>query len=293
LKAAARALKEMNLINNETFFTTIGMFHGKAGIKAGKYKISKGMSSYEILDKLIRGDILRSKVTIPEGFNIFQIAEKLRAGRICEEKSFLKHAYSTQFLKTIGISSKSAEGYLFPDTYIFPEDSNPKNVIKIMNERLKNILAGIDLANMKKFGFDTHQLLTFASLIEKEAKVASERKYISSVFHNRLRAGMRLDCDPTVRYAVKKFTGSITKRDLASESTYNTYTHYGLPPTAISSVGKESIIAALNPADSDYLYFVARNDGSHYFSKNYREHNRAVRHYQRGIKDGFFDRQRL
>lgn len=174
-----------------------------------------------------------------------------------------------------------------------PEESDARYIIKIMNERLKHILNDIDLSGLNKLKLNMHELLTFASLIEKEAKIPSERKYISAVFHNRRRFGMKMDCDPTVRYAVKKFTGAIYRKDLESESPYNTYVHYGLPPTPISSIGMDSIISALNPAPVDFLFFVARNNGSHYFSRTLKEHYRAVDYYQKGIKNGFIDKQRL
>ena len=148
------------------------------------------------------------------------------------------------------------------------------------------------MSNLKKLNLNSDTLINLASLIEKEAKLPSERNLISAVFHNRLKRGIALYCDPTVRYAVKKFKGRITYSDLKTDSPFNTYKYRGLPPTPICSPGKESIIAALNPAKSSYLYFVARDDGSHYFSKTLKEHNRAVDYYQKGINNGFVDSQK-
>ncbi len=282
--AVARRFKEHNLIESENFFTLLASISKMTSIKPGKYRIAHDLSSYRIIKKIYSGDIVKARVTIPEGFNIYQIAERMEKLGITKKDDFLFLASNTPFLRTIGILAPSAEGYLFPDTYIFPEEADPRIVIKIMHERLNIVLDKIDLVPMSKLRFDRHRLLTMASLIEKEAKSASERPYISSVFHNRLKKGMKLDCDPTVRYAVKRFTGPIYLADLRNPSPYNTYIHYGLPPTPICAPGKEAILAALNPAPSEYLFFVSRNDGSHFFSKNIVEHNRAVQKYQRGEK---------
>lgn len=282
--SVAKRLKEHNLIESEKFFSALASILKMTAIKPGKYRIDAGLSSYRIIKKIYSGDIVKARVTIPEGFNTYQIAERLEKQGVVKKDEFLYLASNTPFLRSIGILAQSAEGYLFPDTYIFPEDADPKAVIKTMHERLNIVLDKIDLANMSKLGFDRHRLLTMASLIEKEAKLASERPYVSSVFHNRLKKGMKLDCDPTVRYAAKRFTGPIYLADLRNPSPYNTYLHYGLPPTPICSPGKEAILAALNPAPSEYLFFVSRNDGSHFFSKNIYEHNRAVQKYQRGEK---------
>jgi len=278
----ARRLKDRNLIESERFFTALASIVKMTGIKQGKYKIPAGTSSFEILTKLTLGDIMKARVTIPEGFNIYQIAERMEKLNVAKKDDILHLASNTPFLRSIGILAPSAEGYLFPDTYIFPEESDPKAVLKSMHERLNLVLGQVDLSPMNALNLDRHRLLTMASLIEKEAKVDSERPQVSAVFHNRMKKGMKLDCDPTVRYAVKRFTGPIYLKDLRDPSPYNTYVHTGLPPTPICSPGKAAITAALNPAATDYLYFVARNDGSHLFSRTYREHARAVNKYQRG-----------
>ncbi len=292
IKSVARELKGRNLITNEKFFILLAV-SGKTTIINGKYKIFKGMTSTEILGRFSRGEILRRKITIPEGFNIYEIATRLESNEISKYRDFIYYAFDSKFLKSLKISNSSIEGYIFPDTYIFAEESDPRDVIIIMYNRLKGILKSIDRSNLKKLNLNIHQLINLSSLIEKEAKIPSERRYISAVFHNRLRKGIKLGCDPTVRYAVKKFDGRIRYRDLRYNSPYNTYVYTGLPPTPICSPGKKSIIAALNPVKTRYLYFVARNDGSHYFSKSLKEHNRAVEFYQKGINNGFVDKQQL
>lgn len=293
LSHAAANLKEKNLIKNEKFFVLLAFLEKKSNIITGKYKINSGMSTSDIIKKLSSGDIIRRKVTLPEGFNLYQIAERLEENEITSKEEFLKYSYDEEFLKSMNLKHQSIEGLIFPDTYLFAESQEAKEIILIMHKQYKNIISSIDFSNMKKFRLNTYEIINLASLIEEEAKVPKERDYISAVFHNRLKKNMKLGCDPTVRYAVKKFKGRISYKDLKHDSPYNTYLYRGLPPTPICSPGKEAINAALHPADSDYLYFVARNDGSHYFSKTAREHTRAVEFYQKGIKNGFVDKQKL
>ncbi len=292
LRAIARNLHRKNLIRSENFFILGSYALRRKYVKAGRYELHENMSSMDILAKLTRGDVLTRSVTIPEGFNLYQIAERLEAEKITDEQRFLYYAFDRDFLSSIGVSARSAEGYLFPDTYVFPEKSDPRDVIA----RMRNTMAGV-LSKLLPDGVsgerEVHRILILASLVEEEAQVPGERRYVSSVFHNRIKRNMRLDCDPTVRYAVKKFTGRITYSDLRYDSPYNTYVRHGLPPTPISSPGRESIRAAVNPAETPYVYFVARNDGSHYFSRTLKEHNRAVRYYQKGIEKGFVDNQNL
>lgn len=274
----AHNLKNNGLIRSREFFLVVSYAGGQHSIRTGRYRIFPGTTTLEILRKLTRGDVLTRKITIPEGFNLYQIADRLDAAEVCDSDAFLASASDTAFLKTLGITRQSAEGYLFPDTYRFPEASDPRDVIGVMHRKMMRILG-----NRPAYGpgMTAHEILTLASLVEKEAKVYNEREIISSVFHNRLRRGMKLDCDPTVRYAVKKFTGPITVSDLKSDSPYNTYRRAGLPPTPICSPGRESILAAMYPKKTSFLYFVAKNDGSHYFSKTLKEHNEAVQQYQR------------
>jgi len=293
LTKVTHKLKKFNFITNVNFFVITSIVFNRDNIKIGKYRISNGMSSLEIAKKLSRGEIVTKKITIPEGFNIYQIAERMEAEEITSSKKFLNYCFDSNFINSIGISASSAEGYIFPDTYIFPLNSNARDIIIIMHNRLKKILKSIVTSKMNKLGLNLHQLLTLSSLVEKEAKIASERKYISAVFHNRLKRGVKLDSCATILYATKKFKGKLRYRDLRYNSPYNTYQNKGLPPTPICSPGRESIYATLNPVRANYLYFVSRNDGSHYFSKNLKEHNRAVDYYQKDIKNGFIDRQKL
>jgi UPF0755 protein len=292
LNHVAGRLKEKSLISNDIFFVYLAILEGRQNVITGNYKIYRGMTSREIIKKFSRGDILRRKVTIPEGYNLYEIAAKLDENAITDADDFLEHAFDQEYLKSIGINIQSPEGMLFPDTYTFTENQDARDVILIMHKQFLSIIKSLNYKNAKKLKLSRYDIINLASLIEKEAQVSGERKYISAVFHNRLKQRIPLGCDPTVRYAVKNFNGRLTYGDLKYESPYNTYLHYGLPPTPICSPGKDSIVAALNPAKSDYLYFVSRNNGSHYFSKTLKEHNSAVEFYQKGIDNGFIDRQK-
>lgn len=295
VRGVARRLKALNLITSENFFHYSGRLAGKiagSGIRKGKYRIAPGSSSLRILYALMRGDVVTARVTVPEGFNLYQIAARLEASGVAGEGEFLYYAFNPSHARALGVDAPSVEGYLFPDTYIIPEASDARDVIALMYRRTKTVLARLDSALLRESGLSAHTLLTLASLIEKETAVGSERARVASVFHNRLNKNMKLDCDPTVRYATRKFTGRIGYRDLAYDSPFNTYLYRGLPPTPICSPGLASIEAALSPETTDYLYFVSRNDGSHYFSKTLKEHNRAVQYYQKGIGGGFRDDQR-
>jgi len=284
-------LKSKNLITSASFFYIMGRILNATDVKSGNYRIYDGESSFSILIKITRGKIVTKKITIPEGYTIYDIARVLAENDICTEGDFLYWAQSPSFLATIGIRAPSAEGYLFPDTYVIPENTDPRDIIIRLVNQAKKVIHDIQESIEVQYS-NLHQILTIASLVEKEAKINSERPLIAAVFYNRLKLKMKLDCDSTIQYGLKKFGKRLTYDDLASDTPYNTYKNTGLPPTPICNPGKRSILAALNPANVPYLFFVARNDGSHYFSKTLAEHNKAVDFYQKGIRNGFKDRQR-
>ncbi len=288
----ALILREENIIRSALLFRTAAAVIPGFSVKTGRYRIVPGMTTFDVALLLHSGRVIRRKVTIPEGFNLYEIGSRLEKNQVVKARDFLRKARDRNFLKNTGINSATAEGYLFPDTYSFREGSDAEAVIKIMHRRFLSVLDSLYKESVKT-GLNRSEVVKMASLIEEEARVSSERVYVSSVFHNRIRRGMRLDCDPTVRYAVKRFTGRIRRSDLESDSPYNTYRRRGLPPTPISCPGRDSLHAALNPISTEFLFFVARNDGSHYFSRTLSEHNRAVQKYMKGVKNGFIDRQRL
>ncbi len=285
---AGRILQSENLVKSGRFFSLLFRIQPDALLKRGSYRVRAGSTTLEIMRQLSGGRVIPKEVTLPEGFNLYQTAERLDRKNIIDQSRFHDLARDRQFISSLALEAPTLEGYLFPDTYRFAPGSRPEKVIRVLIRAMKKVL---DQEGAPADPADRHRLLTLASLVEEEAHVPGERPVIASVFLNRLEKGMRMDCDPTVRYAVKRFKGPIRQSDLKSNSPYNTYRHRGLPPGPISSPGRSSIRAVLHPADTDYLYFVAREDGSHYFSRTLSEHNRAVRFYQRGVDNGFVDNQ--
>ncbi len=291
-RACAVKLKKANLIRNERFLLAISRIRGEKPLKSGSYMIYSGMSSYEVLHAITGRPSATVQVVIPEGFSLRQIAARLDEKKITSGSDLIDFASDKKLLDYLGIAGPSAEGYLFPDTYAFPRGSDPRDVIRMMHAHMKKKLAGVEGAGSLG-AKELHELLTMASLVEGEARVPAERPYVSSVFHNRLKRDIKLECDPTVRYAVGNFDRPITRKQLQTDHPYNTYMRKGLPPGPICSPGIESIRAALAPKESEFIYFVARNDGSHYFSKTKAEHERAVDHYQRKKGGEFKDEQKL
>lgn len=249
-------------------------------IKAGEYLLSPEMSPAEILEILKSGKVRLHKVTIPEGFSMTQIADTLASAGLVSRESFLAIANDPEFIRKYEIDAETLEGYLFPDTYFFPGKVTAEDIVMTMVQRFRSVFTPEMIQKAKQMGFTAHEIVTLASIIEKETGAAAERGLISSVFHNRLRKKMRLESDPTVIYGIEDFDGNITKKHLKTPTPYNTYTIKGLPPGPIANPGKASLEAALNPAPSEYIYFVSKNDGTHQFSKTLREHNNAVREYQ-------------
>jgi len=252
----------------------------RLSVKAGEYRLSSRMAPLEVLDILSRGKIIPHYVTIPEGFTLTQIAEVLEKNGLAERAKFLAVATDPDIVKTYGLPGRTLEGYLYPDTYRFSPGQQTVSIVEAMVKRFFYVIGSFE-ERIIASGMTLNQIITLASLIEKETGKAEERDVIASVFLNRLKKGMRLESDPTVIYGIAGFDGNLTKEDLARPSPYNTYVIQGLPPAPIASPGKEAIRAVLFPAQTDYLYFVSKNDGSHHFSKTLTEHNRAVNTYQR------------
>jgi UPF0755 protein len=248
-------------------------------IQWGDFELYAGMPPRVLLDYLTTGKTMLKRVTIPEGFTLQQIAQRLSEEKLVEEKAFLISANDHQFLDNLGIKEPSLEGFLFPDTYIFHRGMTIQTIQKKMVLRFKEIFENLP-NNPVKDHQNLRKIVTLASIVEKETGLPSERPLIASVFYNRLRIGMALQSDPTVIYGIKDFNGDLTKKDLRTPTAYNTYLNPGLPPGPIANPGKDSLQAVLSPAKSDYLYFVSKNDGSHFFSKDLRNHNRAVARYQ-------------
>lgn len=250
-------------------------------LKAGQYEFSSDMKHGQILDFLVKGKVLRHRVTIPEGLTIKEIAMLLSQTGLVNGAEFLQKAKEVNFVKTLGIPASHLEGFLFPSTYFLVQNQFAKELIREMVKNYHAVFNRTYRKRARELGFSELEIVTLASIIEKETGSAKERPTISSVFHNRLKRKMKLQSDPTTIYGIPNFDGNLTKKHLQRYTPYNTYIIKGLPPGPIANPGKESIHAALNPETTDYLYFVSKNDGTHVFSTNVRDHNRAVDYYQR------------
>ena len=252
-------------------------------VKAGEYEFTTNMTPIEVLEQLVKGKIKRYFVTIPEGYNVKEIAAALKSAGLVEPDVFVARALDPDLAASLGVAGPTLEGYLFPDTYEFTRGTSADDMIARMAEKFKKVYAEYE-DEAKARGMSMRKVVTLASIIEKETGAPGEREIISSVFHNRLKMGIKLQSDPTVIYGIAGFDGNITKRHLSIKSPYNTYKIYGLPPGPIANPGKESIGAAIRPAKADYIYFVSRNDGTHKFSRTLKEHNEAVQEFQRQAK---------
>lgn len=276
LAAIAEKLEGEGVIRKAEIFFLSAFLSGTQGkLKHGEYVFSAGEAPYSVHRKLRRGEVSLRKVTFPEGITLVQMVEILEASQIVSREEFLTLAQSSEYsTKKLGVGVSSLEGFLFPDTYFFARGCSAERVIETMLGRFWEVCATLGIANTQP---DIKEIVTIASLIEKETAFAPERPLVSAVIRNRLRKGMKLEFDPTVIYALgEKFDGNIRKKDLRFPSPYNTYVVSGLPPGPIAAPGLDSIRAALRPADVDYLYFVANGDGVHVFSSTYGDHVNAV-----------------
>ena len=282
LKSISLMLKREGIISNSTLFTlAVQILGGEGNIKAGEYMLSARFSPYKIFQILNGGKILTYNITIPEGYNIREIAELLHRKGIVKKERFLKLVKDPKLISRYGINSSTLEGYLFPDTYRFSKGLEEERVIEMMVKRFWQKITPL-LSRVKRSGMSLSEVIILASIVEKETSLSKERPLVASVFLNRLRKGMKLESDPTVIYGLKRFSGDLKKEDLRNPHPYNTYIYKGLPPTPICNPGLSSIKAVLNPSHTEYLFFVSKNDGSHFFSKTLREHLKAVGRYQLG-----------
>lgn len=277
----ANALRQEGLVSDALHFTILARLNNQdKKIKAGEYIFSSKMTPNEILGQMVEGRVHLYRVTIPEGFNLVQIAATVAAAGLSTKADFLKTARDPKTAESLNIPGKTVEGYLFPDTYYFPRGLDCSTIIATMVKQFETAFRPEWSQRAEKLGLSVHEVVTLAAIIEKETGAPEERPLIASVFHNRLKKGMRLETDPTVIYGIPDFDGNIKRRHLETYTPYNTYKIKGLPPGPIASPGALAIEAALYPAQSDYLYFVSKKDGTHHFSKNHKEHKAAVKKYQ-------------
>jgi UPF0755 protein len=280
----AALLAENGVIRNPFELLLVRALRPKARLQAGEYLFKQAANPWKVFDRISRGDIFYYLLVVPEGQNLYDIAASLERQGILPGAAFLQAAYDPALIRDLDPKAPTLEGYLFPDTYRLTRHTTPAQLCRQMTGRFRKAWRrlGSPQANV-------HDSVTLASLIEKEAKIPSERPVIASVFLNRLRIGMPLQCDPTAVYAAilqQRYRGAIYRSDLENKQVYNTYQHAGLPPGPIANPGLASLRAALEPAATDYLYFVARADGSgsHQFSQKLEQHARAVQRYRRSLR---------
>jgi UPF0755 protein len=279
-----RRLVEHGVVRSTLAFRLAMWQHGHGRtLKAGEYRFSGELRPAEVVDRLARGDVYLRPVTFPEGLTVAEMAAVYEASGLGQSKAFLDVAGRPDAIRALDAEARDLEGYLFPETYALSRLSSADDLVRQMTDRFAEIYdAGLRQEAAAR-GLSTRQVVTLASLIEKETSRADERPLVSAVYHNRLRIGMGLQCDPTVIYGLQRagrWTGNLTREGLAFDSPYNTYKYRGLPPGPIAAPGRASLEAAVRPATVPYLYFVSRNDGSHVFASTLDEHNRNVHQFQ-------------
>jgi UPF0755 protein len=281
----AHHLKEKGLIRQEAIFVLgYKLFYSPHSLKAGEYAVRPPQSTKEILELIIEGRVVLHPITIPEGLTRREIALHLQSAASVSDEAFLTATDQVELIDDIDAKAIDLEGYLFPETYHFSKDFGVTDIVSAMVFQFRAVFDKEWQDRAEEIGMTVREVVILASLIEKETSLPKERELVSSVFHNRLAKGMKLDCDPTIIYALKqerRFEDRLRTKDLRYDTPYNTYLYPGLPPGPIANPGKESLRAALYPADTDYFYFVSRNDGSHHFSRTFREHQNAVIKYQK------------
>jgi UPF0755 protein len=279
----AELLRGAGVIRSAQLFQVSRYLSPSAALQAGEYKFDKPASTMEVFRRIARGDTFYYELIVPEGSNLFDIAELIKELKVFPAESFLAAARNPKLIRDLDPQAPSLEGYLFPDTYRVNRQTTAESLCRTMTHRFREMWQKLDTKA------DVHQIVTLASMVEREAHIPPDRPVIASVFRNRLSLGMKLDCDPTTVYAALlegRYRGTIHRSDLESDNPFNTYAHAGLPPGPIANPGIGSIKAALNPASTDYLFFVAKADGSggHTFSSSLADHSAAVADYHRNLK---------
>ena len=283
--AIGRRLAASGVVRDELSFRVALARSGQARrLQAGEYRFDRPMSAREVIDKLARGDVFLRPITFPEGLTAAQMAQIYERDGGGAKADFVRATNDVALIRDLDSAARDLEGYLFPDTYSLPRRATAGELVQRMVTAFRDVLTRDLVERAAARGLSVRELVTLASLVEKETAKPEERPIVAAVYTNRLKIGMGMQCDPTVIYALEragKYTGNLTREDLRFDSPYNTYRYAGLPPGPIASPGKASLEAAAAPADVPYLYFVSRNDGSHVFSSTLDEHNRYVFEYQK------------
>jgi UPF0755 protein len=276
LNAIADTLLKKKLIDDKQVFRFwVTTLEKDRSLKAGYYEIPKGLNYAQLVNYLSTARSKQIRVTLIEGWRIEEIAEALASKLDIEAQNFVDLCYDDKFISTMQIDQNSLEGYLLPDTYFFYWGMEEEEIVRFLVTKCLDIFTGTVRARLDSINMDIHEILTLASIIEGEAIFDDERRTISSVYHNRLKKRIKLQADPTIQYILKGPPRRLLYKDLETDSPYNTYKYYGLPPGPINNPGRKSILAAIHPEDTRYLYFVARGDGRHTFSYTATEHARA------------------
>jgi UPF0755 protein len=283
-RGIARLLLENGVIRSEWTFLAARAVQSRSKLQAGEYRFSQPASAVDVFRRIARGDIFFYELRVPEGSNQFDIAAELERLGLMKASDFLKVAVNPAMIHDLAPKAPNLEGYLFPATYKLTRHMTAQQICKEMTDRFRRTWKQLGASPR-----DVHRTVTLASLVEKETAVAEDRPTVASVYENRLAQNMKLDCDPTTIYAAlldNRYRGTIYRSDLANTSLYNTYMHAGLPPGPIANPGLASLKAALAPAETNYLFFVAKPDGSgrHSFSTSLAQHNAAVAAYRHGLK---------
>lgn len=277
-------LSKEKIITSARLFHRLSQYKGvMTKFKSGTYKIRNNSNLMDVFDILINGKSLANYFTVPEGKNMYEIGRMLEAQSITSYDDFIELCKNQEFVTSLGIKSDTLEGYLYPNTYDFSPNITASYVLKTMVKEFKKRTANV---NFKYGNLTKEEIITLASMVEKETGDKSERPLIAGVFHNRLKIKMRLQSDPTTIYGFfENYKGNITRKDLLTPSDYNTYTLKALPKGPIANPGLASINAVLEPAQHNYLFFVSQNDGTHIFSESYGAHQNAVNKWQKNAKN--------
>ena len=282
LRVTAESLARVHVVRNATAFRVYAMFRGGGrSIKAGTYVLVPNLSWSEVLDILQGGKSVEQRITIPEGWSLEQIVPQLARVLNAPVDSVQAAVRDTALLHALDIPTPTLEGYLFPDTYVFPDGTTPRGAVKLMVGRFQQVWQPAWDSTLQAHAMSRNDVMALAAIVEKEARLPEERPVIAAVYLNRLKTGMKLQADPTVQYALGHHVARVLYKHLEIDSPYNTYKYKGLPPGPIASPGKPSIVAALNPANVPYIYFVAHPDGHHEFTKDFRAHAVAVKQARR------------
>lgn len=286
LSQIAANLEKNEVIPSKTNFRIAAFLYGaERKLKAGRYYLPNGLSYLELIDHFLHGkaDYLRA-VNLHKGSTIPWIASRLKYAALIDSSEFVYWATNENFIDSLGLKVKTLEGYMLPQDYDIYERSHPKEVIEIFHRAFNNFWTDSLKQKAKEMGYSVHQITTVASIVEGETNKTSEMDTIAGVYYNRLKIGMKLQADPTVQYIIPGGWKRLLYSDLNIDNPYNTYKYYGLPPGPINNPGKEALLASINPAEHDFIFFVADGTGGHKFSKNYAEHLRKVRDFRQWLK---------